>query len=163
LREARALAATPHPNICPLLDLGEVDGIPFFTMSRVQGEPLTRLIQQQAPVDPLRAVTLVRKVALAMAYAHQKGGIHRDLKPGNILIQEHDEPVVVDFGLAYRSLSPDATRLTLRGTVMGTPAYMAPEQVNGDIDQVGPATDVYALGVILYELLTGQLPFSGQS
>ncbi len=105
---------------------------------------------------------LVRKIALALAEAHSKGVVHRDLKPANILLDEQNEPVVTDFGLARRVGQSGEARLTQDGTILGTPAYMAPEQISGKPDQMGPLCDVYSLGVILYELLTGQLPYRGE-
>ncbi len=104
----------------------------------------------------------MRKLALALAEAHKRGVIHRDLKPANIMIDRRSEPIIMDFGLARRARAGDP-RLTQLGTTMGTPAYMPPEQVNGDIDAMGPASDIYSLGVILYELLTGRLPFVGDA
>ena len=100
------------------------------------------------------------KLAKALDAAHKSGVIHRDLKPANIMIDAHEEPILMDFGLARRTNSEDS-RLTQSGLVMGSPAYMSPEQVEGDIEKVGPACDIYALGIIFYELLTGEVPFRG--
>jgi serine/threonine protein kinase len=100
------------------------------------------------------------KVSLAIAEAHSKGIIHRDLKPSNIIIRKDGEPVVIDFGLAWWYVAGE-TRLTKTGTVLGTPHYMSPEQVNGDARSMGPGCDIYSLGIVLYELLTGRLPFEG--
>src|SRR5207248_491745 len=110
--------------------------------------------------DPRRAAALVRTIARAMHYAHGRGVIHRDLKPANIILDEHGEPVVMDFGLA-RVQAALLDPLTQPGEVMGTPAYMPPEQIEGDPARVGPASDVYSLGVVLFELLTGGPPFHG--
>jgi serine/threonine protein kinase len=158
LREARAAASLAHPNICPVHDVGEVDGVPYLTLAFIAGEPLSRRLDPARPFDPREAAALVRKVALALAEAHQKGVIHRDLKPSNIMIDDHGEPVVMDFGLARCA---DATPLTQQGEVLGTLAYMPPEQISGDLAAVGPASDVYSLGVVLYQLLTGAVPFAG--
>jgi serine/threonine protein kinase len=159
LREAQSAAVLAHPNICPVHDLGEIDGVPYITMAFVQGSPLARLIDPANPVEPARAATIVRKVALALAEAHSKGVIHRDLKPGNVMLDERGEPIVMDFGLARRS---DAELpLTQEGELMGTPAYMPPEQVAGNVAAMGPACDVYSLGVMLFELVAGRPPFLG--
>jgi hypothetical protein len=157
LHEARAAAALRHPGICPTHDLGEIDGTPYLTMPYLTGEPLSRrLARGSLPVA--EAVALVEKVARALHYAHERGVVHRDLKPGNVLLDEHGEPVVMDFGLARRA---GDSHLTQEGEVMGTPAYMAPEQLGGQVAAMGPPADVYSLGVVLYELLTGAPPFQG--
>jgi serine/threonine protein kinase/formylglycine-generating enzyme required for sulfatase activity len=159
-REAQVAAGIQHPNICPVHDVGEVGGIHYLTMPFVEGRPLSRLIEPDHPWPARQAVALVRQLALALAVMHRGGLIHRDLKPGNILVREDGEPVVMDFGLA-RSFSDPGQRMTATGQVMGTPVYMPPEQVRGEQSALGPGADVYSLGVILYELLTGQPPFGG--
>jgi serine/threonine protein kinase len=161
-REARAAATIHHSHLCPVYDVGEIDGVHFITMAYVEGEPLSVQIagrQKQWPIT--EAVTLVRKLALAIHVAHEQGIVHRDLKPANIMINRHSEPVVVDFGLARRADSEDET-LTRLGELCGTPAYMSPEQVAGDPENIGPSSDLYGLGVILFELLTGRRPFEGK-
>ncbi len=160
-REARAAATILHPNVCPLHEVGEIDGVPYLTMGYIEGKPLSAFVAAK-PLQPRQCALLVRKLALALAEAHKRGVIHRDLKPANIMIDRRSEPIIMDFGLARRARAGDP-RLTQLGTTMGTPAYMPPEQVNGDIDAMGPASDIYSLGVILYELLTGRLPFSGDA
>jgi serine/threonine protein kinase len=160
LREARAAAALSHPNICPVYDLGEHEGAPFLSMAFIPGEPLSRRVGPGRALPPAEAVTLVRKIALAMQHAHDHRILHRDLKPANVLIDGRGEPVVMDFGLA-RVGGTLRTQLTHQGDVMGTPAYMPPEQIEGDPDRIGPAADIYSLGVVLYELLTGATPFRG--
>ncbi|MCI0375974.1 MAG: serine/threonine protein kinase, partial [Gemmataceae bacterium] len=159
LREARAAAALHHPNICPLHDVGEADGQVFLTMAHIDGAPLSTVIRTQGAMDPDRAVTLIHKVALAMHHAHERGLLHRDLKPGNILLTKSGEPSVTDFGLAFRFDADTSNRLTETGLVVGTPTYMPPEQVNGQA--LGPTADVYSLGVVMYELLAGKPPFAG--
>jgi serine/threonine protein kinase len=157
--EARAAAALHHPNICSIHEVGQVEDLPYLTMAFIEGKLLGELARLR-PLQPRQSVTLVRKLALALDEAHKLGIIHRDLKPANIMIDRRGEPVIMDFGLARRARPGDA-RVTQEGSTMGTPAYMPPEQVQGELDVMGPRSDVYSLGVILYELLTGRLPFSG--
>ncbi len=160
LREAQAVAALRHPNIVQVHDVGEVDGRPYFTMELVEGGDLAEQIQG-VPQPARQAADLVATLADAVHAAHQSGIVHRDLKPSNILLTEDGTPKVTDFGLARR-LEGDGG-LTLSGAPLGTPSYMAPEQARGDKDAIGPATDVYALGAILYELLTGRPPFRAET
>jgi hypothetical protein len=157
LHEARAAAALHHPGVCPVYDVGEIDGTPYLTMPYLTGEPLSRRVAR-GPLPVPEALALVEKLARALHYAHERGVVHRDLKPGNVLLDERGEPVVMDFGLARRA---GDSHLTHEGEVLGTPAYMAPEQLMGQVAVVGPAADVYSLGVVLYELLTGAPPFQG--
>jgi formylglycine-generating enzyme required for sulfatase activity len=162
-REARAAAGLRHPNICTIHDSGVVDGIPYLTMAFVEGKPLSDVLQERGFLPQHEAAALVRTLADAMSYAHGKGVVHRDLKPSNVLLERvgsRVEPVIVDFGLARRD-HPDEAVLSKTGEAMGTPAYMAPEQARGDRQVIGPASDIYALGVIFYELLTGRRPFMG--
>jgi hypothetical protein len=157
-REAKVAATLTHPNLCPVYDVGALDGVHYLTMPYIEGRPLSALVCSDMPEAD--AVDLVRRLALALEEAHRKGIIHRDLKPGNVMLNERGDPVVMDFGLARRA-NPGDVRLTQSGIVVGTPAYMPPEQLEGAGAPLGPACDVYALGVILYELLTGRLPFQG--
>ena len=159
-REARAAATLRSPHICPVYDVDQIDGVHFIAMAYIDGQPLSRWMAQNSARSPRRIATIVYKLALALEKAHEGGVVHRDLKPSNIMIDAEGEPVVMDFGLARRTDQTDV-RDTKAGTLIGTPAYMSPEQIMGDSDAVGPTSDVYALGVILYELLTGQLPFQG--
>ncbi len=161
-REARAAAMLEHPNICPVYDIGVVDDQPYLTMAYIEGKPLGAFVSPDKPLPQHKAADLVRRLALALETAHARGVIHRDLKPSNVMIKVSGEPVVTDFGLA-RLVTADDSLLTGTGAVMGTPSYMAPEQARGDPKQIGPATDIYSLGVILYELLTGRVPFQGSS
>jgi tetratricopeptide (TPR) repeat protein len=158
VREARAAGLLHHPNICPVYDAGTQDGIPFLTMAYIPGRTLTEAFPPPRP--PGEAVAVIRQLTLALAEAHRQGVIHRDLKPANILVNARGEPIITDFGLALHT-RPDETRSTLHGQILGTPAYMPPEAAEGDIEHHGPGGDVYSLGVILYELLTGRLPFTG--
>jgi serine/threonine-protein kinase len=161
LREARSIAQLTHPNIVQIYDIGEQDGFLFLAMELVEGGNLSQKIQREDAMSPADAVRIVLQIARAVHRAHRVGIIHRDLKPGNILLSASGEPRITDFGLAkwQGELADDEARLTRVGVPMGTPGYMAPEQVRGDPDAIGPATDVYALGTILYECLTGRRPF----
>lgn len=159
-REARAAAALQHSGICPVYDVGELDGQHYITMAFIKGRPLRDFTKSSKRQKGKQVARVIRKVAMAMSEAHDHNVVHRDLKPANIMINDKNEPVVMDFGLARRSTEGEE-RLTHTGTVIGTPAYMSPEQVDGDNNHVGPHSDVYSLGVIFYEMLTGQLPFQG--
>lgn len=157
-REAEFAKAVQHPYICPVYDFGEIDGVHYLTMPFVVGTPLNRLVGPGQVWPPRRAAELVRRQALALDSLHQQKVIHRDLKPRNIILRMNDEPMLMDLGIA-RDLGDDRHGLTSTGRPLGTPRYMAPEQVEGDPDGLTPATDVYGLGVVLYELLTGGPPF----
>jgi formylglycine-generating enzyme required for sulfatase activity/predicted Ser/Thr protein kinase len=166
LTEAQAAASLDHPYLCPVYDVGEIDGRVYLTMAYIEGQTLEEWAEGKALGQP-QVAALVGKLALALQQAHSRGVIHRDLKPGNVMMKatgqgQRREPVIVDFGLARREDAGE-TRLTKSGQVMGTPTYMAPEQIRGELSAIGPACDIYALGVILYELLTGQVPFDGPS
>ena len=162
LEEARTAATLRHPYLCPVYDAGEIDGQLYLTMAYIQGQSLAALIGNEG--WPQRQVAaLVGKLALALQEAHTRKVVHRDLKPANVMIKttgQRREPVIVDFGLARRE-NPQDQRLTRSGQIMGTLGYMAPEQIRADLREIGPASDIYALGVMLYELLTGRLPFIG--
>jgi uncharacterized membrane protein YeiB/tRNA A-37 threonylcarbamoyl transferase component Bud32 len=160
-REARAAATLNHRNICAVHDIGEVDGMPYMTMAYIDGISLAEYAARQTPLSSVAVAELVKKLALALHDAHERGIIHRDLKPANILIDAKGEPVVMDFGLARQMNAGDSVRITHSGALLGSPAYMSPEQVEGKLDEMGPAADVYSLGVLLYELLAGELPFRG--
>src|SRR5436190_966903 len=159
-REAQAVANLDHPNILPIYEVSEShDGLPFFSMKFAGGGSLLEAAQALRS-DPRRAVALMAKVARAVEYAHQQGILHRDLKPGNILLDARGEPLVSDFGLAkWLDTSTDLTR-TL--TIFGTPGYIAPEQAKSSRAQLTPAADIYSLGAILFDLLTGRPPFLGE-
>jgi WD40 repeat protein/Flp pilus assembly protein TadD len=178
--EAEAVARLQHPNIVQIYEISEFDGCPFFSLEYVDGGTLAQKLNG-APQPPRLAAQFVRLLALAMHSAHQKGIIHRDLKPGNVLLAtpaEHPSdidnlqaeaqaalrlygiPKITDFGLAKHL---DVQSQTRTGAILGTPCYMAPEQAEGRTHAIGPATDVYALGTILYEMLTGRPPFEGDS
>ena len=159
LREAQAAASLDHPNILPIYEVSESeDGLPFFSMKFASGGTL----QQIAPAlrdDPRQCVALVAKIARAVQYAHSRGVLHRDLKPGNILLDARGEPLVSDFGLAkWLDTTSDLTR-TL--TIFGTPGYIAPEQASDSAAELKPSADIYSLGAILFDLLAGRPPFLG--
>jgi serine/threonine-protein kinase len=159
-REAQAAANLDHPNILPIYEVSESEeGLPFFSMKFAGGGSLL----EAAPAlrsEPRRAVALMAKVARAVQYAHGQGILHRDLKPGNILLDGQSEPLVSDFGLA-KWLEP-SNDLTRTPSIFGTPGYIAPEQVKGSEEKLTPAADVYSLGAVLFHLLTGRLPFTGE-
>ncbi|WP_439627036.1 protein kinase domain-containing protein [Gemmata sp.] len=158
--EAEATAELDHPNIVPIFEVGEHAGRPFFTMKLIDGGTLADLLRR-SPRPPLRdLVAAVAKVCRAVHFAHQRGILHRDLKPGNVLVDAAGEPFVADFGLAKRVGADDG--LTATGALLGTPAYMAPEQAGDTGHGVTTLTDVYALGAILYEVLTGRPPFASR-
>ena len=160
LREARTAASLNTPHICPVYEAAEWNGRQYIVMGLVDGQPLAAIIARGRPLAERAAASTARKLALALDEAHRAGIVHRDLKPTNIMIDRRGQPVVMDFGLARR-YDPNEATLTQVGAVLGTPAYMAPEQALSRLDQIGPATDIYAMGIVLYEMLTLRRPFAG--
>src|SRR5215471_6576859 len=159
--EAEAAAQLDHPNIVPIYDVGEVKSQHFFSMRFIEGGTLTaRINDPKSRLPSQAAATLLLKVCRAVHFAHQRGILHRDLKPGNILLDTSGEPHVSDFGLAKFQ---GANRVTSSGRMLGSPSYMAPEQASGKPSLVTIAADVYSLGAILYEMLTGQPPFQAET
>ncbi len=159
--EGEAVARLQHPNIVQIFEIGEHDGDPYFALEYVAGGSLAASLAA-GPWSPADAAETVETLARAIHHAHLKNVVHRDLKPANVLLSAERVPKVTDFGLAKRLEEGDSGQ-TRTGAVMGTPSYMAPEQAAGRTRQIGPATDVYALGAILYECLTGRVVFKGDS
>ena len=158
-REARAVAQLSHPNIVTVIDRGEADGHQFIVFELIEGENLKELVGRTGPLPVRRAAELALAVADGLAFAHENGLVHRDVKPQNVLVNADGEAKVTDFGIA-RSLDVERG-MTQTGTVLGTSNYLSPEQASGK--PVTPATDVYSLGVVLYELLTAEVPFPGEN
>src|SRR5262249_24362349 len=156
LGEARASAGLTHPNIVKVFQVGECSAGHFFAMEFIDGRTLKEILQERTAPIPW-SVALTAVVAEAIHHAHQEGIIHRDLKPSNIMIDRFRRPVVMDFGLAKYIDKPSS--ITQLGVIVGTPAYMSPEQAGEEITEIGPASDIYSLGAILYTLLTGRPPF----
>ena len=159
--EAEAVARLQHPNIVQIYEVGEQEGLPFFSLEFVNGGPLDKKIAGM-PQSAAESAQMTEAMARAMHFAHEQGIAHRDLKPANILLTSDGIPKITDFGLAKRLEEMDSSQ-TRTGTIMGTPSYMAPEQARGEVHSVGPLSDLYTLGAILYELLTGRPPFQGAS
>lgn len=156
--EARAAAQLDHSHIVPVFDVGNADGKHYLSMGFVEGEDLVDAVSRNL-FEPRPAAELIHKLALAIDYAHRSGILHRDLKPANVLIDSEGEPRLTDFGLAKMLNVEGASDLTRTGQLLGTPTYMAPEQARGDFAQLGPSSDIYSLGAILYFCLTGRPPF----
>jgi tRNA A-37 threonylcarbamoyl transferase component Bud32/tetratricopeptide (TPR) repeat protein len=159
--ESQAIAKLAHPNIVPVFDAGEVDGQPYFSMAFVEGESLAQRVQRTGPLTPEFAAKVMNQIAQALHHAHQRGIIHRDLKPHNILIDQNDHVQVTDFGLA--KLQESCESLTRTGQILGTPAYMPPEQASGKLDSVDARADIYSLGATLYFLLSARPPFQASN
>ena len=158
LREARSAAALEHPHLVPVYDAGQVGDEPYLVTALIEGRNLADALAEGRP-GFRQSARWAAELAEALAHAHEKGVIHRDIKPSNVLIDREGRAHLADFGLA-REASAEAT-VTVDGPMVGTPAYMAPEQARGDRAGVDARTDVYALGVVLYEMLTGTRPFLG--
>ena len=158
--EAEAAAGLQHPNIVSIHEVGQHEGFHYFSMDYVEGRDLSAILRENL-LPAKQAATYVRQMAEAIHYAHQRGTLHRDLKPSNILIDSHDQVRITDFGLAMR-VEGDSD-LTRTGQIVGTPSYMPPEQAQGQRSLIGPGSDVYSLGAILYECLTGRAPFRADS
>src|SRR5213595_2024832 len=156
--EAEAAAKLEHPGIVPIHEVGERNGSCYFSMKFVEGGQLDEVVRR-TPISTRQAAELIAKVARTVHYAHEHGILHRDIKPGNILLDQKGEPHLTDFGLA-RLVEVEST-VTRTNEALGTPSYMAPEQAVGNNAAISSVTDVYGLGAVLYQLLTGQPPFAG--
>ncbi len=161
LLEAESVAALDHPHIVRVFAFGEYNGHPYLAMEYLPRGTLAESIKKNGPFEALEATRLLAKLAEAVAHAHSHGVVHRDIKPLNVLLTADAEPRLADFGLAKSGRADQ--HLSVTGQVLGTPAYMAPEQAAGRVREVGTAADVYALGAVLYDLLTGRPPFQGAS
>ncbi len=160
-REAQAVAALRHPNIVQMHDFGAQDNLYYMVMEFIEGHDLKSYLTQHGQVRPFnQVVKIIEQVASALGYAHGRGVVHRDIKPGNIMLTADGQAILTDFGIAKMLAAED--RMTQTGMGIGTPAYMAPEQARG-LPDVGPPADVYSLGIVLYEMLTGRVPFSADT
>ena len=157
-REARSVAGMTHPNIATVFDFGEDQSRYFIVMELVEGKDLARILREGGPLSPERTVRIGTQICAALAQAHGAGVVHRDIKPGNVIIARDDTAKVTDFGIARAT--GDST-LTGTGSVLGTAQYISPEQASGAV--VGPTSDIYSLGIVVYEMLTGTVPFTGDS
>ncbi|MBW3541107.1 MAG: serine/threonine protein kinase, partial [Planctomycetes bacterium] len=145
-REARAAATLRHPHICPVYDVGEIDGVHYLSMAYIDGCPLSQY--DHAALGQQRVAEIIYQLALALEEAHRHGVLHRDLKPENVMVDGRGEPIIMDFGLARRSDPEGAERITHTGVLVGTPAYMSPEQVDEELGGIDAQSDVYSLGVV---------------
>jgi serine/threonine-protein kinase len=156
-REAQAAAGLQHPNVVSVYDRGAYDGTYYIAMEYLPGRSLKQLIRQEAPLDPIRAIDLTLQILKAARFAHRRGVIHRDLKPHNVIVDDSDNAKVTDFGIARAG----ASDMTETGSIMGTAQYLSPEQAQGHAVSAG--SDLYSIGVVLYEMLTGRVPFDAES
>jgi serine/threonine-protein kinase len=155
-REGRVLGSLMHPNLATIFDMGSENGLPYLVMEFVDGESLAAIIERDAPLSRAAGMPIALQLCRGLAYMHERGVVHRDIKPQNILITNGDRVRIVDFGIAR---GPEASEMTAPGWVMGTAQYLAPETVAGEAATA--RSDLYSLGVVLYRLFTGRLPFDG--
>ena len=163
LREARAVAQLDHPDIVTILEFDRDGSGAWFAMDFIKGPTLLEHIRTGGALPWRQAVEIAARLARALHHAHEHGLVHRDVKPNNVMLEDGVHPRLTDFGLAVDTRNNETNRLTRTGQVLGTPMYMSPEQAMGELDQIGPPTDVYGVGVVLYESLTGQVPFEGNN
>src|SRR5438067_4901427 len=156
-REAQSAAGLQHPNVVSVYDRGAYDGTYYIAMEYLPGRSLKQLIRQEAPLDPIRAIDVTIQILKAARFAHRRGVIHRDLKPHNVIVDEADQVKVTDFGIARAG----ASDMSETGSIMGTAQYLSPEQAQGRA--VSATSDLYSVGVVLYEMLTGHVPFDAES
>src|SRR6476620_1218150 len=157
-REAQAAAGLAHPNIVGIFDRSEWDGTPYIAMELVDGRTLKDLVRERGPLPPATAVGVMEQILNALAYAHRRGIVHRDIKPQNVIIDAEGQAKVADFGIARAG---DTSEMTQTGASVGTMQYLSPEQAEGR--PVDRRADLYSTGIVLYELLTGQVPFDGEA
>jgi serine/threonine-protein kinase len=161
-REAQSISRVRHPNIVSVEDFGRTpEGLTFIALELVRGEPLDRLLERHGVLEPIVAAELMRQLVAGLAAAHAAGFVHRDIKPQNVMVSAEGTVKILDFGSVSLQAMPENERLTIAGNIVGTPTYMAPEQSQDT--PVGPAADYYSLGVMLFEMLTGELPFRGRT
>jgi serine/threonine-protein kinase len=156
-REASAAAGLQHPNVVGVFDRGEYEGTYYIAMEFLPGSSLKRVVQDHAPLDPVWSIDMTLQILKAARFAHRRGIIHRDIKPHNVIVDEEGRAKVTDFGIARAG----ASDMTETGSIMGTAQYLSPEQAQGHA--VSAASDQYAIGIVLYEMLTGRVPFDGES
>ena len=162
--EVQALLRLRHPGVVELLDAGEHEGVPYLVMEWVEGETLAQRVAREGPLAPLTAAALARRLAQALEHCHAQGVLHRDLKPANVLVRGSDgTPLLTDFGLSKDVANESHSAVSRSGVWLGTPGYWSPEQARGELSRIGPRSDVYGLGALLYDLLTGLPPQQGET
>src|SRR5215208_1990764 len=156
-REASSAAGLNHPNVVQVFDRGQWDGTYYIAMELLEGRNLKQIVREHGPLEPALAVDIVLQILKAARFAHRRGIVHRDIKPHNVIVDDEGRAKVTDFGIARAG----ASDMTETGSIMGTAQYLSPEQAQGHA--VSPQSDLYAIGIVLYELLTGRVPFDGES